>query len=271
MASAQQQQFFDESVKLVPASSPANVTAEDWTAYRARVSQVGIVNADIPVPYKAHVPRAPATVAEIDEMLLHVRHDNSRMVNVKQPWASLLFGPKDVENRPNMPPVNSASDPHCYIAIVASKVESLTNKYFNDSIADAKRRVNWSLGPTNTDNHPLSLNTVSGDRKYYARSSQCIIGFIKFRCYQKQSWETFAGPPSVWCNGDKCAWHVVSSVKFPRPIPVGTGSLGLVKLNPELGANHAIKMAGIREEITAGLLSVRSATMMAIGQAAAEA
>jgi hypothetical protein len=269
MASAQQQ-FFDESVKMVPAAHPANVTAEAWTEYRARVAQVGIVNADLPVPYKAHVPRPPATIDEIDEMLLHVRHPNSRMVNVKQPWASLLFGPKDVENRPNMPPPNSATDPFCYVAVVASKVESLTNKYFNDSIADAKRRVKWCLGPTNTD-HPLPQSTISDDRDYYARSSQCLIGFIKFRCYQKQSWESFAGPASIWNNSDKCAWHVVSAVKFPRLIPVGTGSLGLVKLNPEPGANHAIKMAGICQEITAELLSVRSATMVAIGQAAAEA
>ena len=264
MASTQQQ-FFDESTKMVPPSAPANVTSEAWTAYRARVAEHGIVNAEPPVTVFAHVPRAPATAAEINEMLLHVLHPNSRMVNVRQPWASLLFGPKDVENRPNMPPANSITDPHCYVAVVASKFESLTNNYFNTSIADAKRRVKWSY-PNTTNTNP---NTVSADREFYARTSQFIVGFIKFRCYQKQSWETYAGPASVWNNGDNCAWYVTTSVEFERPIYVGTGSLGLVKLNPGQGtAERAAKMDKIRQQIASELVSARST---AIGQASAEA
>ena len=264
----QQQQFFKESIGIPPANP--SVTAAAWNDYRIRVSEAGIDKAALPIACAPSPVRAPATIDDIDEFLRFVDHPNSRLVNVRQPWASLLFGPKDVENRPNrLLPNSTTDDPHCFVAIVASKVETLTARYFNDSIIDATRRVVWSNLPV-LQSMPQQIEPISTYRRQY--SSQKIVGMIKFRCYKRNEWDTYAGPASIWNNGDRFAWRVVKSIKFDEPIPAGRGSLGIVKLSPNPEAPHALKMAKLRAEIAGQLMRARfAASLRNQPEAAAEA
>ena len=175
-----------------------------------------------------------ATPDDIDYMIDHLDHCNTRVVNVRQPWASLLFCVKDVENRSVWLPANSAMDPHCCVLVVASKTASLSAKTFNDGVADARLRFEKTMKASGiTDDYQLLQHQkahVPDNKIFYSDVSQHVIGMIKFRSRANFT-EDFAESDSVWNNNDAYAWCVASAVKFRTPFHFGNGSLGLVKLN----------------------------------------
>ena len=231
MNTQQQQQFFKESIGIPP-GNPC-VTTAAWTDYILRVSEAGIDKAALPIACAPSPVRAPATIDDIDEFLRFVDHPNSRLVNVRQPWASLLFGPKDVENRPNiLPPNSTTDDPHCFVAIVASKVETLTARYFNDSIIDATRRVVWSNLPV-LQSMPQQTEPISTDRRHYALSIPKNRWHDQIQVLPKKRLGDIRRPAVDLEQRRPCyGWLVVQSIKFDEPICGRARLVGFGQIEP---------------------------------------
>lgn len=125
----------------------------------------------------------------------------TRMINVKQPWAyGLVAGIKDVENRsyelPTLP---------VQVLIVASKSRPTAENA-------AKYRAN------------------GGEEGHY--DFQAIIGAVEFSACVQES-------ESVWFNKGGTGWVVSKHVRFPHPIRDVPGKLGLLyvkNLEPGLHA-----------------------------------
>ena len=192
-----------------------------------------------------------ASIDDIDYMIDHLDHHNTRVVNVRQPWASLLFSVKNIENRSVKLPANSAADPHCCVLVVASKTSSLSSKEFNGCIADAKLRFEKTMKESGvTDEYELLQHQqahIPDSKISYGDVSQHVIGMIKFRSRCNFT-EDFAESDSVWNNKDAYAWCVAASVKFHTPFHFGNGSLGLVKLNG-VNSNMALLKRHALEEL----------------------
>ena len=114
------------SAAALASTPPTGVPLASWAAYQATVRAVGFSRARAPqpqFPIGRGVPPCTTLVAEVAHM---VNHKKTRCVNIKQPWATFIaLGLKDVENRTQPLPNNSEEADYCWVAVVASSVDSI--------------------------------------------------------------------------------------------------------------------------------------------------
>ena len=127
------------------------------------------------------------TNAEAMKRVGMVVDDTTRVMNVKEPWAhALIFGDKDIENRPNQLKIPLPA----WVLILSSK-----------SI------------PTKKDLEKFHLLGASEPDKFAAQE---IIGAVLFV-------DSVTNHPSKWYSGPY-AWVVGARVAFPNPIKNVKGS-----------------------------------------------
>ena len=242
-----------EKAALASASPPSGVDGREWVAYKATVRAVGFARARPPrpaLPVGRGVPPSTTSRVEVAEW---VNHANTRCVNVKQPWATLIaLGLKDVENRSQRLPHNSDHEPYCWVAIVASAVDpSKDARQWGALLRDVDRRVWWNGGYDAVD-----LPTVPREKRAYP--SQSVVAMAKLACSApKARGAAFAGKQSVWNNGDTYAWEVLEVHPLARPVWFGNGfQTPAVYLTPRGNAKeaHAEAMRRVRDLIRRELL-----------------
>ena len=136
---------------------------------------------------------------------------NVRMLNVRQPWASLLvLGIKDVENRAYALSVRYKLTLPVWLVIIASK-----NKVAPKDLRDARERMRVS-----GERKPLPTIFPSG-----------VVGVVRIvSCLCKMS-------TSVWYNGDSnFAWYVDKYYALERPLSIrapGSMTLLYIQRHPE--------------------------------------
>ena len=174
-------------------------------------------------------------------------HPNTRCLNVRQPWATLLAqGIKDVENRTVPLPANDAvSEPYCWVLLVASG-NTWSRSGWHETMNGIQQRL---------EEHQRPYVEDSQDR--YPRQS--VVAVAKMASSGPKAAEAaFTGKASVWNHGDKYAWEVLEVHALPVPIWYGKGSQSIVRLTPGPGASHdhRANMHKLKEEVYQALLSL---------------
>ena len=182
---------------------PATVTRMEWGLYKRVVRTYGFLQARPPrpeFPLGRGVPVAARTRAELEAA---VDHRDTRILNVQQPWASLIaLGVKDVENRTG-PLVHNFGENHCCVLILASANKTSQAKW-RDKMYDADLRVYWNAGFDSTD-LPVLPRDRERDFPY-----QSVVALAWMRCAgPKSARKAWVGKQSIWNNGDEYAWEVL--------------------------------------------------------------
>ena len=145
-------------------------------------------------------------------------HPDLRMLNVKQPWASVIvFGGKNVENRGFAFTTKTA--PNCWVLIVASASSPTAEAY-----KDMKERAAASVGyiADATHKHDLALKHCHDEPP----TRQAIVGVARIVGSWQKGDDSAAFAPyaqSPWFNGHRhgtadFAWCVRDALYFDTPI-----------------------------------------------------
>ena len=230
--------FVDAATAPCP---PATVSQHEWDLYRSLLREHRFSCIRNPRRRRRCRPVPPVT-RSVAELVAAVDHPNTRCVNVRQPFASLLAnGTKDVENRTTALAHNEEGA-HCWILIVASAREASATKW-QAAVRDVQRRIFWNHGcespsaatcPTSRDDYPY----------------QSVVALARVRCAgPKASGQPWVGKQSVWNNGDTYAWQVLEVHALQTPIFFGKGfQTPAVYATPRDGRNGGF-FARIRAEV----------------------
>ena len=249
-----------ESMPIVPKYGPVNAIASEWSAYSDVLQRTWREHGTWNIPGLIGVfgtmdQKRTAKVPKMDfaDAICALGMQNTRIVNVKEPWATALVrGEKNIENRgyafPNARNYKGANGlvqySKEYAIIVASKAGTATLKGFDDALADFKRRATW--------NHAETESTIPMNRSWYMQNtSQCIVGMVALTNIDNNAETCNPNRQSIWNNGDAFAWSISEAISFETPIPYGTGSQTLVYLNHQKmdtnmqfqPRNHDLKLA----------------------------
>ena len=242
---------------------PATISQTEWDDYRSRVEERrcfsfrNVVPPEMRMPLGISVPivdRSPHDIASA------VDHPNTRILNVKQPWASFIaMGVKDVENRSKELKHNDSDEKgggrakdarggHTWVLILSSAKEGSAPKW-TKSMQDAEARMYWNGGYASTD-----LPVVGRDRSDFPY--QRIVALAKLRCSSKRSeGRTWTGKQSIWNKGDWYAWEVLEVHSLLHdPVPFGKGfQTPGVLATPKTGDESGFYET-VREEVKRRLL-----------------
>lgn len=171
-----------------------------------------ITPSPIPLPTASPTPRLTSSVVDDPDF---------RVINVRQPWATLLVhGIKDVENRSFVPKMKLPA----WAAIVASK---------NIPTVSEKEEVNRIVSQMRAGGATVNMPVGSPD----TGPSGAIVGLVHFDAALTQ--EEMSSPRSPWYHGaPDVGWMVGDACAFTTPIEGVTGSLALRKLKNMEGATN---------------------------------
>lgn len=240
------------SEAAMASTPPTGMSTLSWTGYQFTVRTHGFARARAPrppLPIGRGVPAPTHTATEVAHVL---DHPNTRCVNIKQPWATLIAqGLKDVENRTTRLVHNGGGDEFCWVAIVASAHDPIKDAtQWRAKMRDVERRIYWNNGFDAVD-----LPVVSHDKADYP--SQSVVAVAKMACSDpKPADAAWTGKQSVWNNGDTYAWEVLEVHPLARPVWFGKGFQSpAVFLTPSAGdVEHQRAMREVRRAIQHELL-----------------
>ena len=212
---------------------PPGVTEADWNIYRAS-RRAAPPHGKVPPPPPAYADYTPADIQRCREMNpLHSKNgqlarlvpyteppsvnelledkDALWLLNVKPPWATaLVYGVKDVENR------SWAFEGERWTLIVASDKQSA--KYARENEDDLFERL--------TNSGQKHWNTQLPIQHF-----QEIVGLVKFRALDFETFAYKEGRCSVWFNGDDdVALLVEAAFPFPAPVKFKKGTLSMSRV-----------------------------------------
>lgn len=245
-----------EATKAVAHSNPpSGVRQINWDGYKVSVVQKGFSATAAPRPPMPIGRGVPASTTPMTAVLEAVEHPNTRCVNIRQPWATLIgIGLKDVENRSTILPHNSVAEDFCWVAVVASAHDAKKDlRQWGVDMRDVERCVFWNGGYDAPD-----LPPVRHDKAGYP--SQAVVAFARMRCSSPlERGSPWTGKHSIWNHGDKYCWEVLETHLLEPPVWFGTGNQTpatfLTPPRKTTTADRANAMAHIRTEIKKRLSS----------------
>lgn len=166
---------------LRSASPPYGVSIEEWKLYKTTVRRVGFKRARPPRP-ELPIGRSVSVAPLTKNVAMHVDHPNTRILNVQQPWASLIaWGVKNIENRSSEFAHAGGTDEEetTWVAILASS-HSFTKKEWQRRMLDVQRRIHWNDGYHSTGSRMPSRmlpRIVHGAMRRRVRTLSTGFGF----------------------------------------------------------------------------------------------
>lgn len=202
-------------VPIVPPFGPRDCDLKNWRSYASQIRvhfESGGLERDVPggiESWGGASPALPQPKRTLAYLTAALDHSNTRVINVQEPWATMLTECKDFENRSDAFPRGGG-----WMVIVASKVNYSAPewKYRMD---DIRRRMLWS---------GIAEPFVFTQRELQ-KTEQCAIAVAKVVSVDNRLC-SLEMKQSIWNNGDMFAWNIVEVHKLIEPVFFGNGTLG---------------------------------------------